>query len=172
MQNTLQIYPVHGQKARQNLFDNWMAVDVETKYLFNGVPYVGKDESRLENVSAPTSVVMKLMSPLFGRGYNVTCDNYFTSLHLLLRLVHERCSIVGTICRNRKKVLEVLKTTRPLHETIVLKINQINCCDYNDIPVQEVQICKYFEYSLFLCYNPRKRQSYKKGRHHPVLQWR
>ena len=45
----------------------WMAVDVETKYLFNGVSYSGKDESRLDNVSVPTSVVMKLMSPLFGR---------------------------------------------------------------------------------------------------------
>ena len=67
----------------------WMAMNVEAKYLFNGVPYLGKDESILDNVSLQTSVVVKLMSPLFGRGYNVTCDNYFTSLDLSLRLAHE-----------------------------------------------------------------------------------
>ena len=41
------------------------------------------------------------------------------------------------------------------------KINQINC--YSDIAVQEVQICKYFEYSLSLCYNPKKDNPKKKA---------
>ena len=72
----------------------WMAVDVEKKYLFNGCHYLGKDESRLNDVSVPTSIVIKLMSPLFGRGYNVICDNYFTSLDLSLRLAQERRSTV------------------------------------------------------------------------------
>ena len=98
-----------------------MALDVQTKYLFNGVFYLEKNEFRLCDVSAPTSVVMKLMSPLLGKGYNVTCDNYFMSLDLSLRLAHGRCNIVGMSRRNRKEVLEVLKTTRPLHEKVVLK---------------------------------------------------
>ena len=55
----------------------WMAVDVETKYLFNGSPYVGKDESRRGDVNVPTDVVMKLMTPLFKKGINATSDNYF-----------------------------------------------------------------------------------------------
>ena len=50
----------------------WMAVDVETKYLINGFPYVAKDESRNGNVSVPTEVMMKLMMPLFKKGHNVT----------------------------------------------------------------------------------------------------
>ena len=49
-----------------------MAVDVETKYLFNEFPYLGKDESRLDDASVPTSVAMKLMGALFVRGYNFT----------------------------------------------------------------------------------------------------
>ena len=61
----------------------WMAVDVETKYLFNGFPYVGKDERRSGDVSMPTGIVMKLMMPLFKKGHNVTSDNYFTSLDLV-----------------------------------------------------------------------------------------
>ena len=44
-----------------------MAVDVETKYLFNGFPYLEKDKSRFDVVSLPTNVVVKLMSPLFGK---------------------------------------------------------------------------------------------------------
>ena len=59
----------------------WLAVDVENKYLFNGFPYVGKDDTRSLDVSVPTDVVLKLISPVFQQGYNVTCDNFFTSLH-------------------------------------------------------------------------------------------
>ena len=107
---------------KPNKFDLkfWMAVDVETKYLFNGVSYLGKDDSRRDDVNVPTSAVMKLMSSLFGRGYSVTCDNYFT----FLCLAHERCKIVGTIRWNRREVPEVLKTTRPLHKTVVLKLTR------------------------------------------------
>ena len=61
----------------------WMAVDVETKYLFNGFPYVGKNESRSGDVSVPIGVVMKLMMPLFRKGHDVTSDDYFTSLDLV-----------------------------------------------------------------------------------------
>ena len=74
-----------------------MAADVETKYLFNGFRYVGKDESRSANVNMPTDVAMKLMMPLFKKGHNVTSDNYFTSLYLCLRLAKQGCNVVGTI---------------------------------------------------------------------------
>ena len=63
----------------------WMAVDVESKYLFNGFSYLGMDLTRSGDASLPMEVVMKLMSSLFGQGFNVTCDNYFTSLELSLR---------------------------------------------------------------------------------------
>ena len=58
----------------------WMAVDAETKYLYNSFPYLRKDESRYTFVSLPTYVVTKLMQPIFKFGCNVTCDNFFTSL--------------------------------------------------------------------------------------------
>ena len=74
-----------------------MAVDVETKYLYNSFPYLGKDESRSISVSLPSYVVTKLMQPIFKRGYNVTCDNFFTSLDVALHLAEQKCSIVGTV---------------------------------------------------------------------------
>ena len=73
----------------------WLAVDVENKYLYNGFPYVENDDTRSSDMSVPADVVLKLMAPLFQQGYNVTCDNYFTSLGLVLKLVEKKCSYVG-----------------------------------------------------------------------------
>ena len=56
----------------------WMAVDVKSKYFYNSFPYLGKNEARSIDVSILTDVVLKLMDPLFKKGYNVTCNNYFT----------------------------------------------------------------------------------------------
>ena len=82
----------------------WLAVDVENKYLFNGFPYVGKDDTRSLDVSVPTDVVLKLISPVFQQGYNVTCDNFFTSLDLALRLEEKKCSLIETMRHNRREV--------------------------------------------------------------------
>ena len=113
----------------------WMAADVETKYLFNGFPYVGKDESRSGNVSVPTDVVIKLMMPLFKKGHNVTSDNYFTSLDLCLRLAKQGCSLVDTIRSNRREIPNSLQETCSLHDTAIVKLA--------DPAVATVTITKY-----------------------------
>ena len=71
----------------------WMAIGVKIKYLFNGFPYVEKDESRSVDVSVPNDVVIKLMMPLFKKGHNVTNENHFTSLDLCLRLTKQGYSL-------------------------------------------------------------------------------
>ena len=112
-----------------------MAVDVETKYLFSGFPYVGKDESRSGDVSVPTGVVMKLMMLLFKKGHNLTSDNYFTSLDLCLRLEKQGCSFVGTIRSNRREISNNLRETCSLHDTTIIKLA--------DAAVATVTITKY-----------------------------
>ena len=99
----------------------WLAVDVENKYLFNGFPYVGKDDTRSSDLSVPTDVVLKLMAQLSQQGYNVTCDNYFTSLGLALKLAEKKCSLVGTLRQNRRDVPEECKKKKELHETEVFR---------------------------------------------------
>ncbi|XP_065658790.1 piggyBac transposable element-derived protein 4-like [Hydra vulgaris] len=69
--------------------------DLKTKYCLSIKPYLGKDESRVENLG--THVVMSLIEPYFGRGYNVTTDNFFTSVNLATKLFHKKMSIVGTV---------------------------------------------------------------------------
>ena len=75
----------------QNKFEIkfWMVVDAETKYLFNRFPYLRKDENRDTSVSLQKYVVTKLMQPIFKRGYNETCDNFFTSLDVALHLANQ-----------------------------------------------------------------------------------
>ena len=113
----------------------WMAIDDETKCLFSGFPYVGKDECRSGDVSVPTDVVMKLMMPLFKKAHNVTSDNYFTSLDLCLRLAKQGCSLVGTIRLNRKKLPNNLQEICSLHGTTIIKLA--------DAAVATVTITKY-----------------------------
>ena len=40
-----------------------MMVDADSKYLYNGFPYLGKDDTRDTSVSVPTDVAMKLIRP-------------------------------------------------------------------------------------------------------------
>ena len=97
-----------------------MAVDIESKYLYNAFPYLGKDWTRSGDASLPTDVVIKLMSSLFRKDFNVTCDNYFNFFDLLLRIAKRQCSLVGTIRANRRKSPNLLKKKRMMHDTMVV----------------------------------------------------
>ena len=90
----------------------WLAVDVKNKYLLNGFPYVGKKDTRSSDMSVPTDVVLKLMAPHFQQGYNVTCDNYFTSLGLALKLAEKRAVLLGHYARIEEKYRRNAKTKR------------------------------------------------------------
>ena len=99
----------------------WIAADVESKYFYNGFPYLGKNKAISNDVSVSTDVVLKLIDPLLKKSYNVTCDNYFTSLPLSLKLAQNNCSLVCTIRHNRKEIPNILKTKRKLHDTVIVK---------------------------------------------------
>ncbi|XP_073537704.1 uncharacterized protein [Phyllobates terribilis] len=56
----------------------WLTVDKRSKYLANGFPYLGKDDTRRAEDRLADHVVMKLLDPFLKKGRNVTTDNYFT----------------------------------------------------------------------------------------------
>ena len=97
-----------------------MAVELESKYLYNGFPYLEKDLMRSGDANLPTNVVMKLMTLLFKQGFNVACDNYFTSFDLSMRLAKRQCSLMGTIISNRREIPNFLKERRMLQDTLIL----------------------------------------------------
>ena len=87
----------------------WLAVDAETKYLFNSFPYFWKDESRDTSVNVTKYVVTKLMQPIFKRGYNVTCDYFFARLDVAMHLANQKCSNVATVRQNQRELPEASK---------------------------------------------------------------
>lgn len=84
----------------------WLLVNVETKYVINIIPYLGAQE-RDERGDTPLaeSVVLKLIQPVRGLGYNICCDNFFTSLPLAHKLAAQHStSLIGTIRKNRREL--------------------------------------------------------------------
>lgn len=138
----------------------WLAVDVDSKYLCNGFPYLGKDETRSPNDSVPTDVVLKLMSPFANRGYNLICDNYFTSMNLSQKLLQKKISIVGTIRLNRRELPEIIKEKKPLHDTLILKTsNNTTLTSYQCKKTKSVAILSTLHPDVIIPreYNPKKK---------------
>ena len=64
------------------------------------------------------------MEPIFKRDYNVTCDNFFTSLYVALRLAEQKCSIVGTVRQNRRELPQAAKRQQQQYETSLFTFSQ------------------------------------------------
>ena len=98
-------------------------LDVASKYLVNGFPYLGKDESRRTGMRLADHVVMKLMEPYFGKGRNVTTNSFFASLSLAKDLQLQNTSIVGTVNRVRWELppLAAVVQNKELYSSTVLK---------------------------------------------------
>jgi len=90
-----------------------LAVDVQSKFLINGFPYLGKDETRPANQSLGASVVLCLLEPCKGKERNVTTDNFFTSLSLAKELKKNNTSLVRTMNRVRRELPQSATDTTP-----------------------------------------------------------
>ena len=99
----------------------WLLVDASSKYLCNGKPYLGKDPTRNKGNDLPADVCLWLMRPFFKKGYNVTMDNFFTSVNLVEKLKAEKTTLLGTIRKQRKEVpkIEAMMKDKPLHSSEV-----------------------------------------------------
>lgn len=98
----------------------WIAADVDSKYMLNAVPYLGKDETRLSGQRLVDNVVLKLAEPFLGKGRNITTDNFFTSLELAKALMAKKTSLIGKVNKSRREPPPSLKEQRALHITEVL----------------------------------------------------
>ena len=97
----------------------WLLADAQTKYLCNRKPYLGKDPARSRCTDLLGDVCLNLLQPYFGKGYNVTTDNYFTSLKLAEELMTKKTTILGTIRKQRREVpnTESLIKDKLLHDS-------------------------------------------------------
>ncbi|XP_073510836.1 uncharacterized protein [Phyllobates terribilis] len=100
----------------------WLAVDKRSKYLANGFPYLGKDDTRRAGDRLADHVVMKLLDPFLKKGRNVTTDNYFTSVKLAKQLKSKGTTIVGTLNKIRREVPKEIKSMKEeLYNTKVFR---------------------------------------------------
>jgi hypothetical protein len=97
----------------------WFLVDNQTKYIYNILPYLGSLEkaSRLGEKLCD-NVVNRLIQPLANKGYNVTCDNFFTNIELAKSLQRRKTSLVGTLRQNSKDIpSQLISENLQLHES-------------------------------------------------------
>ncbi|XP_073525350.1 uncharacterized protein [Phyllobates terribilis] len=100
----------------------WLAVDKRSKYLANGFPYLGKDDTRRAEDRLADHVVMKLLDPFLKKVRNVTTDNYFTSVKLAKQLKSKGTTIVGTLNKIRREVPKEIKSMKEeLYNTKVFR---------------------------------------------------
>ena len=106
-----------GNKPDKYGLKFWLLVDVEHKYSYNGFPYLGRDANRQATTSLSADVVLKLMNPLFGGGYNVICNNYFSSLKVSNSLMKNICSFIGKVRQNRRELPRKALVKQDVHDT-------------------------------------------------------
>uniref|UniRef100_A0A3B3DUE4 PiggyBac transposable element-derived protein domain-containing protein n=1 Tax=Oryzias melastigma TaxID=30732 RepID=A0A3B3DUE4_ORYME len=94
----------------------WIAADLNTKYMCNAIPYLGKDPNRDIGERLADNVVTRLMEPFLDRGRTVTMDNFFTSLSLANRLLQHNTTLLGTVNKIRREVPEQAKNTKEREE--------------------------------------------------------
>ena len=100
----------------------WCLADTESKYLCNAFSYLGKDPLKKGSNPLSLHVCEKLMTPYFNKGYNVTMDNFFTSLELAELFLSKKTTIIGTIRKHRREVpaLENEMKTKQLYSNKIL----------------------------------------------------
>lgn len=138
----------------------FLAVDVDSKYILNGFPYTGPDEKK-QNQPAGERVVLKLMKPYFGGGYNVTTDNFFTGLDLAVALKEKKITLVGTANKKRRWVPETAKLKNPklpLYESnIYLGPNQTTLTLYQGKRNKSVSILSSLHKSVKITKSAKKK---------------
>ena len=87
----------------------WVIADAATGYTFDYEVYTGKSSTVLSKFGLGYSVVMRLMKSLFGQGYKLFVDNYYTSVQLFIDLLEHNTTACGTILVNRKGIPEIIK---------------------------------------------------------------
>ncbi|XP_074485815.1 uncharacterized protein LOC141764447 isoform X1 [Sebastes fasciatus] len=118
----------------------WLAADVQSKYMLNGVPYLGKEDTRSRGQLMGESVVLKLAEPFLGKGRNITTDNFFTSLKLATALQAKKTSLVGTLRKTNCELPPSAKVQAELFHTKVLKCADATLTIYQGKPRENVCI--------------------------------
>lgn len=88
----------------------YMLSDSTNGYVSKFKPYTGKSATGPSMNGATYDLVMNLMRGLFEKGYNLYCDNYYTSPQLFWDLFQLGVNATGTVRSNRRGIPQEIKT--------------------------------------------------------------
>ena len=111
----MQIHAIQYMPNKPDIFGIkfWIAADVQTKDMLHSFPYMRKDDSRPAGITLGEHVVFfRLTKPYRKTSRNVTTNKFFTSVSLAKTLKQHGISIVGTVNRIRKEILQEIKKLR------------------------------------------------------------
>ncbi|GBN51436.1 PiggyBac transposable element-derived protein 4 [Araneus ventricosus] len=88
-------------------------VDSRVFYTWKMEIYAGKQPNGPFQVdNSPSSVVKRLMEPLYNSGRNLTVDNWYTSYPLSQELLQKKITIVGTLRKNKREIPPIFLNSR------------------------------------------------------------
>jgi hypothetical protein len=82
----------------------WLCADVDSYYVFNAFPYIGRQPNQQRQSHIGAKVVLELLEPLYGSNRNVTMDNFFTSVPLAKELQTKKLTLIGTLRKNKPEL--------------------------------------------------------------------
>ena len=82
----------------------WLCVDVDSYYVLNAFPYIGRQPHQERQTQIGASVVLELLQPLYGSNRNVMIDNVFTSVPLAKELQMKNLTLIGTLRKNKPEI--------------------------------------------------------------------
>ena len=131
---------------------------MESKYILNAIPYLGKDKSRPPTQRLSDNVVMNLMQPFMGKGRNVTTENFFTSFLLAKELKKKKTSRVGTMNKVRRELPASAKCLQQRYFSKLMKAGDVaTLTAYQCKPKQSVCILSSLHQSVELGTSDKKK---------------
>ncbi|XP_056157036.1 piggyBac transposable element-derived protein 4-like [Lampris incognitus] len=134
----------------------WLAADVHSKYMLNGAPYMGRDETR-RGLLLGESVVLSLAAPYLEKGRNITTNNFFTSLRLANILQKKKTSLVGTLGKSKCEMPPSAKKKAEPFSTKVLKCGDITLTIYQGRPSKNVCILSSMHTTVGIMEGPKSK---------------
>ena len=81
-------------------FKVWCRCDAHSGFTCCFQVYLGATESAEKNLGV--RVTMDMARDIFGKGYHLYCDNFFTCPQLAIQLLKEKVYCIGTVKKNRR----------------------------------------------------------------------
>ena len=81
-------------------FKVWCRCDAHNGFICCFQVYLGATDSAEKNLGV--RVTMDVARDIFGKGYHVYCDNFFTCPQLAIQLLKEKTYCIGTVKNNRR----------------------------------------------------------------------